>query len=223
MLKHYSERGLAEVIQWRPPMVDDDLPSEIRPVELGNFGQTTALNDCLYRSKRTSEFITNIGLNEYILPQLYNETTIYEMLTRLNDKFPVYHVTRADLDNKSNKTRNLTNTTSENDKQKLEINSISVKNKPNTNSHKTEISSGDDMKKLIIRTLEVDFTSVHEVPGVDTYSIPSWKAVFHKSSEFGNSDLIEQSSESFVPLNVIQDTNKRIQNVWTSIYKSFTH
>ena len=218
VLKHYSEQGLAEVIQWRPPMVDDDLPSEIKPVELGNYGQPAALNDCLYRSKRTSEFITNIGLNEYILPQLYNESTIYEMLTKLKDKFPVYHVTKSVSKKKPQKPSNVINTAIHKDNPKTQIKDInSDKNKQNIQQLKSKLGSANDMKKLIIRTTEVDFTSGHNVPGVNTFSLPVWKAVFHKKSNFGSSHLLEGNEEDEVPIKVINNAKERVQTVWNTL------
>ncbi|XP_060559231.1 uncharacterized protein LOC132719478 [Ruditapes philippinarum] len=211
VLKYYSKRGLAEVVQWRPPMADDNFPSEIKPVELGNFGQTVALNDCMYRSKSKSHFITDIGFNEFILPLSKNET-IYEMVTNLKRNFAVYHVTRT--------VSQQTNFSSEKDKPKAVKGNSSpgtVKLKQRQRNVRTELSSGDEMSKLIIRTAEVDFVSLHNVPGVDTYPIPSRKAVFHKNTGFGGNHLLDRDREEVIPFPVIMNANRSVQNVWKSL------
>jgi hypothetical protein len=189
-------------------MADDNFPSEIKPVELGNFGPTVALNDCMHRSKSKSHFITDIGLNEFILPLSKNET-IYEIVTNLKRNFAVYHVTRT--------VSQQTNFSSEKGKPKAVKGHSSpgtVKLKQRQQNVRTDLSSGDEMSKLIIRTAEVDFVSLHNVPGVDTYPIPSRKAVFHKNTGFGGNHLLDRDREEVIPFSVIVNANRSVQNVW---------
>ena len=64
VLRFYSGKGLVKVIPWgitkfRPPG---------RNQEISYAGQTMALNDCLMRVKRVSEFVVNIDLDEALVP-----------------------------------------------------------------------------------------------------------------------------------------------------------
>ncbi|XP_060579920.1 uncharacterized protein LOC132736735 [Ruditapes philippinarum] len=68
VLEYYSKQGYVEVIQWQLPIPVDIFPVSKTQAEIHYFGQVAALNDCLYRSKRHSEFIVNIDLDEIIVP-----------------------------------------------------------------------------------------------------------------------------------------------------------
>lgn len=68
VLDLYSRRGLVNVIQWRLPMGVDTFPKTDEPVDIHYFGQLAALNDCLMRNKRISEYIVTLDLDEFIIP-----------------------------------------------------------------------------------------------------------------------------------------------------------
>ncbi|XP_053391192.1 uncharacterized protein LOC128554012, partial [Mercenaria mercenaria] len=182
VLEHYSERGLTEVVQWRPPMVDENFPREIQPVEIENYAQTVALNDCLYRNKKTSEFITNMGLNEYIISPFNNESTIHNMVNSLGINAAVYHVTKSILQKRL-------------DKPKLKPKSKIIREKQKE-KQKLNLQAVNDKPKLIIRTAEVEFSSMHHVPGVDSYMVPSEKALMHRNSGFGRNQTLVPKFDS---------------------------
>ncbi|XP_053377892.1 uncharacterized protein LOC128547951 [Mercenaria mercenaria] len=49
VLGYYSRQGLVNVVQWQLPMRVSTYPKSKEPAEIHYFGQTAALNDCLFR------------------------------------------------------------------------------------------------------------------------------------------------------------------------------
>jgi len=86
VLEHYSKLGLVEVVQWSIPVAVDTWPIQTKP-DIHYFGQLAMLQDCLYRSKRESEYLVNIDLDEFIIPRGENITTWSQMIKSLNASY----------------------------------------------------------------------------------------------------------------------------------------
>ncbi|XP_077334778.1 beta-1,4-galactosyltransferase galt-1-like [Lithobates pipiens] len=72
VLRHYIDKGILEVVPWP---IDRHLRTSKKwryykglTAEIGYFGQTAALNDCLYRNMYKSKFVLLNDIDEIILP-----------------------------------------------------------------------------------------------------------------------------------------------------------
>ncbi|XP_073468304.1 beta-1,4-galactosyltransferase galt-1-like [Aquarana catesbeiana] len=72
VLRHYIDEGTLEVVPWP---IDRHLQTSIAwhyskglKAEIGYFGQTASLNDCLYRNMYKSKFVLLNDIDEIILP-----------------------------------------------------------------------------------------------------------------------------------------------------------
>ncbi|KAK3578984.1 hypothetical protein CHS0354_034779 [Potamilus streckersoni] len=83
VLKLYTDRGLVEVIQWPLPMHVDTWPPSDKTPEVTYFGQTAALNDCLYRNRPYTKFMINVDVDEFIIPRGNRSYKWVDMLKQL--------------------------------------------------------------------------------------------------------------------------------------------
>ncbi|KAL3860130.1 hypothetical protein ACJMK2_010295 [Sinanodonta woodiana] len=83
VLNMYSDRRLVDVIQWPLPMAVDTWPESNIKSEITYFGQTAALNDCLYRSRPNTKFLINIDLDEFIIPRSNGSYSWWDMMKML--------------------------------------------------------------------------------------------------------------------------------------------
>lgn len=75
VLQFYSQEGVANVISW--PITD-----VVKISQVDYYGQQAALNDCLYRNRHGTQFLTAIDLDEFIIPQLETDRSLENMLNR---------------------------------------------------------------------------------------------------------------------------------------------
>ncbi|XP_018431255.1 PREDICTED: uncharacterized protein LOC108803976 [Nanorana parkeri] len=90
VLRHYIDEGTLEVVPWP---IDRHLQtskewqySKGLSAEIGYFGQTAALNDCLYRNMYTSKFVLLNDIDEIILP--VKDWDWSSLMESLQDKHP---------------------------------------------------------------------------------------------------------------------------------------
>ncbi|ESN93436.1 hypothetical protein HELRODRAFT_180975 [Helobdella robusta] len=76
VLNYYVNENLATIIQWKLPVKVDERTGAS---DVHYYGQLTALNDCLMRSRLTSHFVVNIDLDEFIVPT--KDRTFYQLFT----------------------------------------------------------------------------------------------------------------------------------------------
>ncbi|XP_056408563.1 uncharacterized protein LOC130312652 [Hyla sarda] len=90
VLRYYSQQGFVEVVQW--PIDRHLLTStewhyaEGLTSQIGYYGQTAALNDCLYRNMYRSKYVLLNDLDEIILPAKHWNWT--SLMVELEKKFP---------------------------------------------------------------------------------------------------------------------------------------
>lgn len=205
LINHYAANGLIDVVTWSPPMVVNGLSSEKRAVELENFGETMALNDCLYRNKKYSEFISNNGVNEFLIPHTISETSIVDIIGELSPKAAAYFVSMAFIEHVKTKTEakdNLNSTKSDSKKYKVYIHT----------GH-----NGHRISKLLIRTSDVGFTLPSHVPGVETFIVPPEKIVLHKHPGISQIQMLGSEINTLLPQDLIIKVNKNIQDIWTRL------
>ncbi|XP_077317224.1 glycosyltransferase family 92 protein F13G3.3-like [Lithobates pipiens] len=72
VLRHYVDEGILDMVPWP---IDRHLQTSKNwmhykglPTEIGYFGQTAALNDCLYRNMYKSKFVLLLDIDEILLP-----------------------------------------------------------------------------------------------------------------------------------------------------------
>lgn len=90
ILRLYSGWGLVDVIQWKLPMKVKTTQNEHTSDEIHYYGQLAALQDCLYRNRHISEFVVNIDLDEFIIPQSENISTWSQLLSHLDHNAGAY-------------------------------------------------------------------------------------------------------------------------------------
>lgn len=89
VLEHYAERGVVEVVQWEIPVEVGGLELGLRKsTDVAYYAQVTALNDCLFRSKKSSHYIINVDLDEVIVPRMVENYS--ELLKSLGGSSEVY-------------------------------------------------------------------------------------------------------------------------------------
>lgn len=76
ILRYYKERGLVNVFSWKLPQY---IASNIQ-----DDGQTTALNDCLYRNMEMYEYVAFNGLDEFIVP--FQDKTAPQIFHQFDDE-----------------------------------------------------------------------------------------------------------------------------------------
>lgn len=90
VLRHYIDEGILEVVPWP---IDRHLRTQNQwhhsnapNAQVGYFGQTAALNDCLYRNMYTSRFVLLNDIDEIILP--VKDPDWSSLMENLQKKFP---------------------------------------------------------------------------------------------------------------------------------------
>ena len=63
-IDYYKDRDLMETISWKLPDIGDVRDFDI----IWNYGQVTAINDCIYRNMYVSEFVVSVDFDEFIVP-----------------------------------------------------------------------------------------------------------------------------------------------------------
>lgn len=79
VLKYYESKGDVSLMPWTLPRILGDASNNY----LHYYGQLAALNDCLYRSKGKSHYISSTDLDEFIIPQRRNDFSWANLLSRL--------------------------------------------------------------------------------------------------------------------------------------------
>lgn len=158
VLKYYSERGLAEVVQWQLPMGVDTFPKENKPTEIYYFAQVAALQDCFYRNQFKSEFIVNIDVDEFIIPHSKNIYNWSDMIQSLSNDSGAYLFRNAFFRKEWNTTkvvipnRYIAETFKLVTLQKVE--------------HEKKVWLPKQRSKYIARTSDVSSLMIHDVPGI---------------------------------------------------------
>ncbi|KAM5125406.1 beta-1,4-galactosyltransferase galt-1-like [Mantella aurantiaca] len=90
VLRHYMDEGTLEVVPWP---IDRHLRtakgwrhSKVPTAEIGYFGQTATLNDCLYRNMYKSKFLLLNDIDEVILP--VTEWDWSSLMEKLQNQYP---------------------------------------------------------------------------------------------------------------------------------------
>ncbi|XP_040190480.1 glycosyltransferase family 92 protein F13G3.3-like [Rana temporaria] len=90
VLRHYIDEGTLEVVPWP---IDRHLQTSKKwrfskglKAEIGYFGQTASLNDCLYRNMYKSKFVLLHDIDEIILP--VKDWDWSSLMENLQNKFP---------------------------------------------------------------------------------------------------------------------------------------
>ncbi|XP_077334411.1 beta-1,4-galactosyltransferase galt-1-like [Lithobates pipiens] len=98
VLRHYIDEGTLEVVPWP---IDHHLHtakgwrySKVPTAEVGYFGQTAALNDCLYRNMYKSKFVLLNDIDEIILP--IKDWDWSSLMENLQNKYPDTSVFRIE-------------------------------------------------------------------------------------------------------------------------------
>ncbi|KAL4219643.1 hypothetical protein ACF0H5_022215 [Mactra antiquata] len=76
VLRYYELFGVVTVYHWTLPVFFTDLHDR----HLHYFGQVAAVNDCVYKAKYVSEYVTTFDLDEFIIPQLRHHWSWADMM-----------------------------------------------------------------------------------------------------------------------------------------------
>lgn len=170
VLDYYTKRNTAEVIQWRLPMGVDTFPKTKEPVEIHYFGQAAALNDCLFRCKKSSKFVVNIDVDEFIIPHSVRTNNWHDIINQA-DQASVYLFQntffRKDWD------RVAINFPGKEIVDKLRLVTLQVY------QHESKIFPAKLRSKYIARTSNVYHLMIHEVPSVPMLTIPADTGLLH--------------------------------------------
>lgn len=203
VLKYYSGQGLLEVVQWKPPMVVERLPPYNRSVQLDKYGETAALNDCLFRNKRHSKFVSNIGVNEFIISKINKNMSISETIAKINMRVPAYYFSMAFVEKVPKKQVGKPN---------------EVKPFPDEANYATRIvyKPGyvrSSFTRMVMHTEDVDFTTSRRVEGAAGYNIQPDRSVLHVHSGTGKSQLMGTTIDTVLPADFMDKIRKEVQGV----------
>lgn len=81
ILEYYSQRHMVEIVQW----------SSFPTIDIHYYGQSPALNDCLFRNRQLSEFIVVTDVDEFIIPRSINVITWRSMFLELSNDSAGYY------------------------------------------------------------------------------------------------------------------------------------
>lgn len=210
VIGYYSKLGLAEVVQWRLPMAVSTYPRSKQRNEIHYFGQTAALNDCLFRSKHESEFIVNEDLDEFIIPhrkESFNWEDIIKTVGPNSEVF-LFRSTyfRKEWDN------NLDNIPERDMAEKYKLITLQKF------EHDKNIFPPRQRSKYIARTATVDNILIHEVPGKNTFIVPIQVGlVHHYRNWFNQKDRINQVRDETVRQKFGINLIKRVQAIWKEL------
>lgn len=210
VLAYYSKRGLTEVVQWRLPMTVSSSPKIKIKNEIHYFGQSAALNDCLFRSKHDSEFAVNEDLDEFIIPhgsEMFNWTDI---IKHVGEDESVYLVRSTYFRKEWENTledfpgRDIVEQYKIITLQKFE--------------HERRIFSPKQRSKYIARTATVDYLLTHEVAGAKNTVVPTEIAlVHHYRNWFNQKDRVGQVKDETVKQKFGKNLIKRVHNIWKDL------
>ncbi|XP_066460412.1 beta-1,4-galactosyltransferase galt-1-like isoform X1 [Eleutherodactylus coqui] len=190
VLRHYIEEGVVDVIPWP---IDTFLRTSKKwkyveglDSEIGYYGQTASLNDCIYRNMYTSEFVVLIDIDEIILPVKHLDWS--SLMRSLQERYPGASVFRF-----------------ENHAFPSSFKGTGFnpwKHVPGTTilQHYREPSDKESIKprKMIINPRKVFQTSVHSVLKGEGYSVDiprQYGFLFHckqkRNKKYSDTDLIK--------------------------------
>ncbi|XP_045193602.2 uncharacterized protein LOC123549519 [Mercenaria mercenaria] len=204
IIDYYSKRGLAEVIPWRLPF----------PVthHIHYFGQTVALNDCLFRNKQVSEYIVNIDKDEYIIPHsedAFNWSQIIDKINKPADGYMFRNTFfRKEWISESMKLKRRPEV------EKLRL--ITLKHLEREN----KIAQNTDRTKHITRTSNVYYVWIHTIPGAKTLVVPTTEGLLHHYRNWEQyTDKQKRVVDLTIPKKYEDVLINNVQNVWKELAK----
>ena len=206
VLEHYSARGLVDVIQWNMPLVVDTWPHRTKP-DIHYFGQLPALQDCLYRNKKESEFIVNVDLDEFIIPR-DKKLTWAEMMSAL----PSHHQSYTFQNTFFRKEWNDTTEEYPNKEIALTYKLVTLLKTRREN----KIWAHGMRSKFIARTKDVQRIYVHDVPKVKFFHVPKGTALLHHYRNWLEYDYPDKNkiSDNLVVTKYAMNLTENIKNAW---------
>ncbi|XP_053402656.1 uncharacterized protein LOC128557981 [Mercenaria mercenaria] len=209
VFEHYSKSNLTEVIQWRLPMGVNTFPKTNNPVEINYFGQTAALNDCLFRNKQFSEFVVNIDLDEFIVPHSEKAGNWYEIIKEMENA-SVYM---------------FKNTFFRKDWAKIRIPFRGKKLAEQLRlvtlqvfQHEAKIFPARERSKYIARTADVDLMLIHEVPHSHEVLVPIEKGILHHYRDWNNPNDDNEKVTDITILNKFETSlTENVGKVWKEL------
>lgn len=211
VLDYYAKRGIVEVIQWRLPMAVDTFPKTEQPSEIHYFGQVAALNDCLYRNKRISEFVVNIDLDEFIIPhgRTVNWKEMIKEVDTVKAKVFVFKNThfRKDWNNKHTEAKRKTNLI----EKARQFNLTTLQ----TCKREQKIDIKGIRSKYMVRTHGVHYLMIHFVLGLPLtmdITVSETIGLLHHYKGFDND--VELNNKSVTDFTVLDKYgNRLVRNV----------
>jgi hypothetical protein len=209
VLDYYTKRNTTEVIQWQLPMGVDTFPKTNQIVEIHYFGQTAALNDCLFRNKKLSEYVVNLDVDEFIIPHS-KHTNNWNDIINQQGNFSVYL---------------FKNTFFRKDWRKLDIPFDSKKLADEFRlvtlqvfQHEAKIYPGKSRSKYIAKTADIDHMLVHEVPRSRWVTVPADVSLLHHYRNWENpKDKLQRVTDTIVLEKFRTLLTKNVQKVWKDL------
>jgi hypothetical protein len=209
VLDYYTKRNTTEVIQWQLPMGVDTFPKTNKKKEIHYFGQTAALNDCLFRNKKLSKYVVNLDVDEFIIPHSKHANNWNDIIHR-----------------KANASVYLfKNTFFRKDWEKLDIPFDSKKLADEFRlvtlqvfQHEAKIFPGKARSKYIAKTADIDYMLVHEVPRSRSVTVPADVSLLHHYRNWENpKDKLQRVTDTTVMEKFRTLLTKNVQKVWKDL------
>ncbi|XP_060562574.1 uncharacterized protein LOC132722150 isoform X1 [Ruditapes philippinarum] len=202
ILKFYSERNFTEIIPWRLPF----------PVQhhIHYFGQTVALNDCLFRTKQISEFMSNIDLDEYIIPHsgnAFNWTQMMKDLDQSADGF-IFKNTffRKEWTNDEVEFKGKAKA--------KQLKLITLKHF----DHETKIYHHMARSKYFVRPSRVNYILIHEIPNARVVKVTSQIGLLHHYRNWENYEDKQQRVKDTTVLDKFEKALiSNVESVWKEL------
>ncbi|XP_060562564.1 uncharacterized protein LOC132722148 [Ruditapes philippinarum] len=175
-----------------------------------NFGQTVALNDCLFRTKQISEFMSNIDLDEYIVPHsgnAFNWTQMLKDLDQSADGF-IFKNTffRKEWTNDEVEFKGKTKA--------KQLKLITLKHF----DHETKIYRHMDRSKYFVRPSRVNYILIHEIPNARVVKVTQQIGLLHHYRNWENYEDKQQRVKDTTVLDKFEDVLiNNVERVWKEL------
>lgn len=178
ILRYYSQQDLLDVVNWHIPMRVKTHPEEKVSMEIHYFGQTAALNDCLFRTKPKSEYLVNLDLDEFIIPHSSDARTWKKMLESISES-PAVYLFRSSYFRKE-WVRSEIASDGKDLAERFKLITLRLLER------EERIFPPRQRSKYIARTANVNQILIHEVPSVKSLTVPVEIGLVHHYRNWSN-------------------------------------
>ncbi|KAL4234716.1 hypothetical protein ACF0H5_006358 [Mactra antiquata] len=213
VLDYYTKQGLVDVLSWNLPMSTRYFHGDKRVHEIHYFGQVAALNDCLYRNKKSSKFVVNVDLDEFIVPHSKHMQTWSDIVNNSKPSENVYLFRNTFFKKDWESSKALFDA---DDTKFIEKYNIVTLQKI---KHERKVFSPKMRSKYFARTSEVGRLMIHDVPAAKIGTVDTNVGLLHHYRFWGGVNDSESMKvyDDTIPVKYGKQLLANIAKVWSQL------